>query len=149
MKDLKSDKERFLKQISTKSFPLFGLPVIKAVIRAADNNAAHQGAEAITELLAKEKYLFYDENGEALDLRTTIDECVQDCSDCSEVQEIKSKVSGPDERHLFQIPKSLEEEVLLFADKRHQGFAEAYSRVKSWADFPDLKRKVTHYQKKM
>ena len=149
LNDLKSDKERFLKQLSTKNFPLFGLPAIKAVIGAADNDAAHQGAEAITEVLAKEKYLFYDENGEALDLRTKIDEYVQDCSDCSEVQEIKSKVSGPDEGHLFQIPKALEEEVLLFADRRHQGFAEAYSRVKSWTDFPDFKRKVTHYQKKI
>ena len=148
LKDLKSDKERFLKQLSTKSFPLFGLPVIKAVIGAADNEVAHQGAEAITEVLAKEKYLFYDENGELLDLRTKVDEFVQNCSDCSAVREIKNRVYGPDEGHLFQIPKSLEEEVLLFADRRHQGFAEAYSRVKSWADFPDLKRKVTHYQKK-
>ena len=38
LKDLKNDKERFLKQVSTKSFPLFGLPVINAVIGAADND---------------------------------------------------------------------------------------------------------------
>ena len=141
LNDLKNDKERFLKQLSTKSFPLFGLPVIKAVIRAADNDAAHQGAEAITEVLAKEKYLFYDENGEPLDLRTKVDEYVQDCSDCSEVKEIRNRVPGSEGR-LLQIPDALEEEVLLFADRKHQGFAEAYSRVKSWADFPDFKRKV-------
>ena len=142
LEDLKCDNKRFLKQVSTKSFPLFGLPVIKAVIGAADNDAAHQGAEAITEVLAKEKYLFYDENGEPLDLRTKVDEHVQGCSDCCEVQEIKSKVSGLGEGHLFPIPESLEDQVLLFADRRHQGFAEAYRRIKSWADFPDLKRKV-------
>ena len=131
-------------QLSTKSFPLFGLPVIKAVIGAADNEVAHQGAEAITKVLAKEKYLFYDENGEPLDLSTKVDEYVQDCRDCSEVQEIKKRVPRSDEGHLLKIPKALEEEVLLFADKKHKGFAEAYSRVKSWADFPDFKRKVLH-----
>ena len=113
------------------------------MIRVADNDVAHQGSEAITRVLAKEKYLLYDENGEPLDLRTKVDEYVQDCSDCSEVQEIKKRVPGPDEG-LLKIPKALEEEVLLFADRKHKGFAEAYSRVKSWADFPDFKRKVLH-----
>ena len=145
LKDLKSDKERFLKQLSTKNFPLFGMSVIKAVIGAADNDAAHQGAEAITEVLAKEKYLFYDESGEPLDLRTKVDEYVLDCSDCSAIKEIKNRVPGPSAGRLLQIPKALEEEVLLFADRKHRGFAEAYSRVKSWADFPDFKRKVPHY----
>ena len=148
LKDLKNDKERFLKQLSTKSFPLFGMSVIKAVIRAVDNKVAHQGAEAITEVLAKEKYLFYNENGESLNLRTKVDEYVQYCRDCSEVQEIKKRVPGPDERRLLQIPNVLEEEVLLFADRKHKGFAEAYSRVKSWADFPDFKRKVPHTTKR-
>ena len=145
LKDLKNDKERFLKQLSTKSFPLFGMSVIKAVIGAADNEAAHQGAEAITEVLAKEKYLFYDENGEPLDLRSTVDKYVQDCSDCTEVQEIKKRVPVLDEIHRLQIPNELEEEVLLFADRKHKGFAEAYSRVKSWAAIPEIKRKVPHY----
>ena len=56
----------------------------------------------------------------------------------------KKRVPGPDEGHLLKIPKALEEAVLLFADRKHKGFAEAYSRVKSWADFPDFKRKVPH-----
>ena len=144
LKDLKNDKDRFLKQLSTKSFPLFGLPVMKAVIRAADNNVTHQGSEAITKVLAKEKYLFYDQNGEPLDVRTKVDEYVQDCSDCSAIKEIRNRVPGPSAGRLLQIPKVLEEEVLLFADRKHKGFAEAYSRVKSWADFPDFKRKVLH-----
>ena len=88
---------------------------------------------------AKEKYLLYDENGEPLDLRTKVDEYVQDCSDCSE------RVPEPDE--LLNIPKALEEKVFLFADRKHKGFAEAYSRVKSWAVFPDFKRKVLHLYK--
>jgi len=86
---------------------------------------------------AKEKYLLYDENGEPLDLRTKVDEYVQDCSDCSE------RVPEPDE--LLNIPKALEEKVFLFADRKHKGFAEAYSRVKSWAVFPDFKRKIQHH----
>ena len=147
LKDLKSDKERFLKQRSTKSFPLFGMSIIKAVIRAADIIAAHQGAEAITKVLAKEKYLFYDENGELLAVRSKVDEYVQDCSDCSKVQEIKNRVPELSAGRLLQIPKALEPEVLLFADRKHQGFAEAYTRIKSWADFPDFKRKVLHVTK--
>jgi len=107
------------------------------VIRVADNDVAHQGSEAITRVLAKEKYLLYDENGEPLDLRTKVDEYVQDCSDCSE------RVPEPDE--LLNIPKALEEKVFLFADRKHKGFAEAYSRVKSWAVFPDFKRKIQHH----
>ena len=144
LKDLKSDSKRFLKQLSTNRFPLFGLSVIRAVIRAADNDVAHQGAEAITELLEKEKYLFYDENGHPLDLKTTVDEYIQVCRDCSKVQEIRNKVPQSKEENLLQIPEALEEEVLLFADRRHLGFAEAYRRVKSWASFPDHKRKVLH-----
>ena len=143
LKDLKNDSKRFLKHLPTKRYPLFGLPVIRAVIGAADNESVHQGAEAITKLLEKEKYLFFNEKGDSLDLNTIVDLHVQDCSECSHVREIKSKVP-PNENHLLEIPTSLEHEVLLFADRRHRGFAEAYRRVKSWADFPDFKRKVIH-----
>ena len=120
------------------------MSVIKAVIRAADNDVAHQGAEAITEVLAKENFAFYNENGDTLDLETTVDECIRDCRDCYEVREIKSKVPPSEEYHL-QIPNALEHEVLLFADRRHRGFAEAYRRVKPWASFPDFKRKVLQF----
>ena len=142
LKDLKADKERFLKQTSTKSYPLFGSSVIKAVLRAADEVAAHQGAQAIIDLLNKEKYVFFDENGIPLDQKTTVDEHVQGCTECSDVQQIRDQL--PDASgHLLQIPKEMEDEVLLFADRRHQGFAKAYKRVKTWADFPDFKRKVS------
>ena len=72
---------------------------------------------------------------------------VQDCSDCTEVQEIKNKVPRASAGRFVQIPKALEHEVLLFADRKHQGFAEAYTRIKSWADFPEFKRKVLHSNK--
>ena len=142
LKDLKSDNQRFLKQLSNKSFPLFGSPVMRAVIRAADTNAAHQGAEAILKLLEKEKYLFFNEEGGTLDMKNTVEKHVQGCSDCSKVLEIKNRVPGLNEEHLIQIPRELEDDVLLYADRRHQGFAEAYRRLKSWADFPAFKRKV-------
>ena len=158
LKDLKHDRDRFLKQTSTKSYPLFGSSVIKAVLKAADVEAAHQGAQAIIDMLNKEKNVFFDENGIPLDQKTTVDEHVQGCTDCSEVQKIKDKVlllaletslQNPEEFELevqrptlLQIPEAVELEVLLYADKRHQGFAEAYNRVKSWVDFPDIKRKV-------
>ena len=160
LKDLKHDKERFLKQTSSKSYPLFGSSVIKAVLRAADEEVAHQGAQPIIDMLNKERYVFFDENGIPLDQETAVDDHVQGCTDCSEVQKIKDKVPLPvletslqnheefeleEQRPIgisLQIPEAMELEVLYYADKRHQGFAEAYNRVKSWADFPDIKRKV-------
>ena len=141
LKDLKADNQRFLRQPSTKSYPLFGLPVVRAVIRAADNDVVHQGAEAILKLVEKEKYLFYEENGDPLNHNATVDKHIQGCSDCSEIEEIKSKVPSTD-KSLLQIPKNFEDIVLIFADRRHRGLAEAYKRIKSWADFPNLKRKV-------
>ena len=142
LSDLKADKEQFLKQVSSKSYPLFGSSVITAVLRAADEEVSHQGAEAIVEALNKQKYVFYDENGIPLDQKTTVDEHVRECLDCSHIQRIKEKTPPPS-GHLLQIPVEVEYEVLLFADRRHQGFAEAFKRVKTWADFPDFKSKVT------
>ena len=141
LKDLKHDKEKFLKQTSTKQYPLFGESVVEAVLRAVDDQVAHQGAEAILTGLKKEKYAFFDRDGSALDLKSTVEDYVRRCIDCSEVGAIKVKIpqgSG----FLLQIPETIETEVLLYADRRHQGFAEAYKRVKTWADFPDFKRKV-------
>merc|ERR1712130_563829 len=109
LKDLKNDRERFLKQTSTKSFPLFGSSVIKDVLRATDEEAAHQGTEAIIDLLNKEKYVFFDENGIPLDQKTTVDEHVQGCTECSDVQQIRDKL--PDASgHFLQIPKEMEDE---------------------------------------
>ena len=142
LKDLKNDSKRFLIQVSSTKFPLFGLPVIKAVIRAADNNVSHQGVDVIIRVLEKENYIFFDDNGEPLSLEAVVDEHVKNCSDCSEVRDIKKKLQPSSGETLYQIPKELEPEVLLYADRKHQGLAEAYRRIKSWTDFPDLKRKV-------
>ena len=145
LKDLEADKERFLKQTSTNSYPLFGKTVIEAILRAADKECAHQGAEAIIDLLAKEKHLFFDDDGFLLDQKTIVDEHVRGCRDCSEVRVIKDKAVSP-EGHRFQIPETVEHEVLLYADRLHRGFAEAYRRVKTWVDIPDLKRKVSELE---
>ena len=141
LKDLKADKERFLRQASSKNFPLFGSSVIKAVLQAADEEVGHQGDNDILEFLKVEKYVFYDEDGMALDQEAEVTRYAKGCLDCSEVQKIRNKVSQRTGR-LLQIPKKMETEVLLYADRRHQGYAAAYKRVKTWADFPDFKRKV-------
>ena len=142
LKDLKVDKERFLKQTSTKTYPLFGYSVITAVLRAVDEEIAHQGAQAILDFLNRQNYVFYDKDGSALDHNTEVTMYVQKCLDCSEVLKIKSKLP-PSSGRLLQIPKAMETQLLLFADRRHQGYAAAYKRVKTWVDFPDFKRKVT------
>ena len=151
LKDLKVDRERFLKipkapESDSDKYPLFGTTVIKAVIRAADEEAGHQGVAAIKEVLVGEKYSFHDEHGNPFEQQPLVDEHVQGCAECSEVQAIKSKSiggGGP----LFWIPEEFEDKVLLYADKKHQGFAAAYDRVKTWADFPDFKQKVFRQKK--
>ena len=142
LKDLKNDSKRFLIQVSSAKFPLFGLPVIKEVIRAADSNVCHQGVDVIMNLLEKENYIFFNDSGKSLSLETVVDEHVKNCSDCSEVRDIKKKLPPSSGETLHQIPKELEPEILLYADRKHQGFAEAHRRIKSWTDFPDSKRKV-------
>ena len=112
------------------SYPLFGSSVIKAVLRGADEEVAHQGAQAIIDMLNNEKYVFFDENGISLDQKTTVDEHIQGCKDCSDVQKFKDKAPPASGRRL-QIPQEMEHEVLLFADRRHLGFADAYKRVKT------------------
>ena len=94
--------------------------------------------------LDKEKYVFYDEHGNTLSQKTIVDDHIQGCKECCEVQAIKTKAHPPISfaNPLFRIPEAIEHEVLLFADKKHQGFAAAYTRVKNWADFPNFKEKV-------
>ena len=141
LKDLKVDKDRFLKQAFSKCYPLFGTSVIKSVLQAVDEDSAHQGTEAILGVLNKGMYVLYDENGILLDMKTEVREYVQGCTDCLDVQTIKDKAPVASGR-LLQIPVDMEPEVLLFADKKHQGFARAYKRLRTWADFPHFKRKV-------
>ena len=144
LQDIEVDKDRFLKQTSTGNYPLYGTVVIEAVVRAADEEAGHQGVAAITKLLVDGKYAFYDEQGNPLDPETIVHKHIQGCTDCSEVQAIKIKaVRSTAGDPLFKIPGTVEHEVLLYADKQHQGFAAAYDRVKGWADFPDFKQKVS------
>ena len=50
--------------------------------------------------------------------------------------------NAPGSGRLLKIPEAMVTEVLRFADKRHQGYAVAYKRLKTWANFRDFKRKV-------
>ena len=90
---MRIDSKRFLIQISTKSYPLFGSDVIDAVLKAVDENVTHQGAKAILDKLAKDKYVFYNQAGDLLNLETTVKEYTHSCVDCSKVQAIRSKIA--------------------------------------------------------
>ena len=160
--DLKQDKERFLKQKSTNSYPLYGAPVINALLDALDEKVSqHQGPDDIIDFLSKKKYLLFDENGISMDMKTVVAEHIRDCIDCSEVERLKKGILHcGNETHVevhadfelqsvpsfiptpVAIPEKVEAEVLEYADRRHQGFAEAYKRIKSWTVFSDMKRKV-------
>ena len=141
LRNLRLDKERFLRQTSTRKYPLFGASVIRAVLRVVDEDQGHQGAQSIKDELERDRYDFHDEDGNPLDQNTIIEEHTKACSECSAVQDIKNK-SPPPEGHLVFIPEEVEHEVLLFADKKHQGYAVAHKRIKGWADFPNFERKV-------
>ena len=91
--DLRIDSKRFLIQISIKSYPLFGSDVIDAVLKAVDDNVTHQGAKAVMDKLAKDKYVFYNQAGDLLNLETTVKEYTRSCVDCYRVQAIRSKIA--------------------------------------------------------
>ena len=96
-----------------------------------------------------------------MDMKTVVAEHIRDCIDCSEVERLKKRILHcVNETHVevhadfelqslpsfvptpVAIPEEVEAEVLEYADRRHQGFAEAYKRIKSWTVFFDMKRKV-------
>ena len=57
-------------------------------------------------------------------------------------QRIKDKVPPCPSKFLLQIPEEIEPDALLYADRRHRGFADAFKRLQTWADFPDMEIKV-------
>ena len=143
LKDLKVERERFLKQTSSGKTALFGFPVINALLRAADEKTAHQGPQNILDFLKKEKYIFHEKDGCTLDQTKIVADYANGCVDCLEVKKIREKVpSAAGSGRLLQIPEAMVTEVLHFADKRHKGYAVAYKRLKTWANFRDFKRKV-------
>ena len=92
LKDLKVERERFLKQISSGKTPLFGFPVINAVLRAADERTAHQGPQNILDFLNKEEYIFHEKDGSILDQTEIVAGYANRCVDCLEVTRIREKV---------------------------------------------------------
>ena len=141
LKDLKIVKDRSLIHIPTGKTPLFGIEVFKAVLEVIDEHMSHQGEEVILEALKKENYLIFDDIGEQFKTSKIVKDHVLSCRDCTEVESIK-KLTATALGTLITIPDEAIPRVLAYADRRHQGFAEAYTRIKSWCDFTDFEDQV-------
>ena len=117
---------------------------MKAVLDAFDDQLSHQGEEVILDILKKEQYIFFDDKGDQFKT-SKIDKMVQNhvenCCDCKEVKSIRDLIQS-NQGTLLRIPDDVVPRVLAYADKSHQGFAEAYRRIKSWCDFTDFEGQV-------
>ena len=141
LKVLKIGQDSSLIHIPTGKTPLFGIEVFKAVLEVIDEHLSHQGEEEILEALKKENYLLFDDIGEPFKTSKIVKDHVLSCRDCTEVESIK-KLTATALGTLITIPDDAIPRVLAYADRRHQGFADAYTRIKSWCDFTDFEDQV-------
>ena len=142
LKNLKLVKAKRICDSVTGKFPVFGRALAQRIVELIDaQHGLHQGCEKIQEKLGTEKMQFYTETGDAIDTAELVADHVSACEDCTEVGELVKLCPSTTER-LVQIPSEHVRRALEFADRKHQGFAEAYNRIKSWCDFPDFKEKV-------
>ena len=144
LKDLKQEKSSSPHVLSNKAtgmHPIFGQGLLSKVIMIIDNDQCHQGAESIENFFKTKKIEAYDFKGEVINTSEAVKVYVEKCYQCDLVAKWKSMDKS--EGRLTQIEEIEIEEVLKFADQKHQGFPEAHKRLKSWCDFPDFEKKVT------
>lgn len=142
LKKLKLVKNKRISDSTTGKYPVFGKPLAKRIVELIDAQyGLHQGSDEILKRLVKENIQFFTKTGEVMDTRELVDDHVSRCEDCKEVAELVN-LCPPTSEQLVQIPNEHVLRALEFADRKHQGFAEAYNRIKSWCDFPDFKERV-------
>ena len=120
--------------------PIFG-KVIEEAVAVVDEMISHQGPQEILKYFEQKKIVALNENGEGIKFEDIVGQHVENCHNCTFVQQMKTKY--PTDGSLVQI---LEEEdissVLEFSDERHQGLREARRRIKSWCDFQGFEKRV-------
>ena len=85
--------------------------------------------------------VFFSDIGEAISTMELVQLHSESCEACQEVKELIS-LCPETSKTLVEVPEEHIDRVLHYADKKHQGSAEAYKRIKSWCNFPDFKEKV-------
>ena len=141
LNDLKIGKNKRISDSELETFPVFGRSLAHKVIESMDDQLCHQGEKVILEKADSEKIVFFSETGEAISTSDLVQLHVEGCEACQEVQELIS-LCPETSQTLVEVPEEHINRVIHYADKKHQGFAEAYTRIKSWCDFPNFKEKV-------
>ena len=141
LKGLDTHKDRFLVLSNSRKFPLFGQKVIATVLHTLDESISHQGKVKLIEILDRQKYVLFDENGNLLEITETVNKHVKSCGDCIEVRLLKDILDKSDKSYT-QTPEEKVARLLAYADKRHQGYAKAFTRIKTWCKFPGIKSQV-------
>ena len=145
LKGLDTHKDRFLVLTNSRNYPLFGQKVIATVLHTLDESISHQGKENLIEILDKQKYVLFDENGNLLEITKTVNKHVKDCADCIEVRLLKD-ILDKKKKSYMKIPEETVARLLTYADKRHQGYAKAFTRIKTWCKFQGIKSQVIGFQ---
>ena len=129
-------KTKLITNSQEKNFPIFGRPLVDRILTLVDDQVSHQGSEKILSRLQKDKYVFYNENGDPVNLALVVSRHVRQCCHCQEVKEIHAlcpDTKGP----LLIIPPEHISKVLQYSDRQHQGYRECYRRIVNWCDFGD------------
>lgn len=144
--NIETDRKRFIINRQKTNFPIYGRPLVDRILSIVDEQEAHQGSEIMLARLQKEKYEFFNENGDPVMLDLVVSN--YQCSHCQEVKNIKA-LCPETKGKLLMVPEEHIQEVLEYADRKHQGFGSAYQRIKSWCDFggdlDEFKRLVIHF----
>ena len=141
LNDLKIGKNKRISDSKSGTFPVFGRSLAHRVLEIIDDQLCHQGKEKILEKVESAKLVFFSEIGEHISTSELVQLHVEVCEACQEVKELIS-LCPETSQTLVEVPEEHINRVLHYADKKHQGFAEAYTRIKSWCDFPNFKEKV-------
>ena len=141
LKDLIIGKNKRISDSKSGTFPVYGRSLAHRVLENIDDQLCHQGKESIVENVESAKIVFFSETGEAISTSELVQLHVEVCEACKEVKDLIS-LCPETSQTLVKVPEEHIDRVLHYADKKHQGFGEAFKRIKSWCDFPDFKEKV-------
>ena len=122
--------------------PIYGKILLNNIIKQVDHIVSHQGTKHIINYFEGEKMDAFDKNGDDINIQMAIENHVQNCEDCIDVKLFKTE--NQEDGYLTHIKNEDIPPLLVYSDKYHLGFQEAYKRI-NWCDFPQIKMKVCTY----
>ena len=127
-----------------KTHPVYGEPALTLLVQLFDNSmtAAHQGPQPVIERFIKEKIVGFNQDGTEVDPKSFVENQLSSCEDCQQVSELKAR--GEQRGKLTWITEEDVPSVLSYGDKHHTGYHGVHQVLRSWCDFKDYEKKVSH-----